>query len=224
MSVQTSGGARIQAAARRSHRRSREGVPAVGLRWRRISHPSSSGCAPNSANGRRSPPFSAPASGTDGCSRCVWKLDGVITGNAIRGRDGARIKSRIGCGKSERGPRGLQQVPVDEEPTSNRSRARDFRTSWKKAASSRRSSPEARRRNSLKKKKFICWLFIPINLSSYRPPATSMNVPVEYDASSDSSHRIARATSIASPPRCIGSVGPRRSTRPGSPPSAWISV
>ena len=45
-----------------------------------------------------------------------------------------------------------------------------------------------------------------------------MNVPVEYDASSDSSHRIARATSIASPPRCIGSVGPSRSTRPGSPP------
>src|SRR5439155_18673664 len=54
----------------------------------------------------------------------------------------------------------------------------------------------------------------------HRPPATSMNVPVEYDASSESSQTIARATSIASPPRFIGSVGPRRSTRPGSPPSA----
>ena len=40
------------------------------------------------------------------------------------------------------------------------------------------------------------------------------------DASSDASQRIARATSMASPPRCIGSVGPSRSTRFGSPPSA----
>ncbi len=53
-----------------------------------------------------------------------------------------------------------------------------------------------------------------------RPPATSTNVPVLYDASSDSSHRMARATSTARPPRRIGSVGARRSTRPGSPPSA----
>src|SRR5204862_3458539 len=38
----------------------------------------------------------------------------------------------------------------------------------------------------------------------YRPPATSTNDAVEYDASSDSSHKMARATSIASPPRRIG--------------------
>src|SRR4029077_8600016 len=53
-----------------------------------------------------------------------------------------------------------------------------------------------------------------------RPPATSTKEAVEYDASSEASHRIARATSIALPPRFIGSVGPRRATRPGSPPSA----
>ena len=35
-----------------------------------------------------------------------------------------------------------------------------------------------------------------------------MNDPVEYDASSDSSHRIARATSSGSPPRRIGTSGP----------------
>ena len=51
-----------------------------------------------------------------------------------------------------------------------------------------------------------------------------MNVPVEYDASSDSSQRMARATSSGSPPRFIGTVGFTRSTRPGSPPLAWISV
>ena len=49
-------------------------------------------------------------------------------------------------------------------------------------------------------------------------------LPVEYEASSDASQRIARATSIASPPRFIGRLSLILSTRPGSPPSAWISV
>ena len=35
---------------------------------------------------------------------------------------------------------------------------------------------------------------------------------------------VARATSSAVPPRRMGSVGPSRSTRPGSPPAAWMSV
>jgi hypothetical protein len=58
----------------------------------------------------------------------------------------------------------------------------------------------------------------------YRPPDTSMNVPVAYDASSDSRKRIARATSSGLPPRCIGTAPLIRSTRPGSPPLAWMSV
>ncbi len=51
-----------------------------------------------------------------------------------------------------------------------------------------------------------------------------MNAPVEYDASSDSSHRTARATSSALPPRSIGTLPLMRSTRSGSPPLAWMSV
>src|SRR5262249_33787417 len=49
-----------------------------------------------------------------------------------------------------------------------------------------------------------------------------MKLPVVYDASSDNSHTMARATSIARPPRPIGSCGPSRATRPGSPPLARI--
>ena len=58
----------------------------------------------------------------------------------------------------------------------------------------------------------------------YRPPATSMKVPVAYDASSDNSQRIALATSWGVPPRFRGIISARRSTRLGSPPSACISV
>ena len=57
-----------------------------------------------------------------------------------------------------------------------------------------------------------------------RPPVTSMNVPVVYEDSSDSSHRIACATSSGCPPRFIGTNAFTRSTRSGSPPLAWISV
>ena len=51
----------------------------------------------------------------------------------------------------------------------------------------------------------------------YLPPETSMNAPVEYDASSESNHKIAFATSSASPPRRIGTLSLTRSTRPRSP-------
>ncbi len=64
----------------------------------------------------------------------------------------------------------------------------------------------------------------PYGRDGYLPPVTSMKVPVEYDASSDSSQRIARATSSARPPRFIGTNAFTRSTRFGSPPVAWISV
>src|SRR5690606_18313674 len=58
----------------------------------------------------------------------------------------------------------------------------------------------------------------------YRPPARSRNAPVVYEASSERSQRMARATSSAVPPRRIGMAGRSRSIRPGSPPLAWISV
>ena len=45
-----------------------------------------------------------------------------------------------------------------------------------------------------------------------------------YDASADSSHSTARATSSGCPPRPIGTPPLSRSTRPGSPALAWISV
>jgi hypothetical protein len=48
--------------------------------------------------------------------------------------------------------------------------------------------------------------------------------PVENDASSESSHRIARAISSGSPPRFIGMPSRSRSMRFGSPPLAWMSV
>ena len=55
-------------------------------------------------------------------------------------------------------------------------------------------------------------------------PVTSMNDPVVYEASAESSHRMAWATSSGLPPRCIGTSDLSRSTRPGSPPLACISV
>src|SRR5690606_26487652 len=57
-----------------------------------------------------------------------------------------------------------------------------------------------------------------------RPPLTVMVVPVEYEASSDSSQRMALATSSAVPARGMGNCAAMRSTRPGSPVEAWISV
>ena len=51
-----------------------------------------------------------------------------------------------------------------------------------------------------------------------------MNAPVVNDASSDSSQRIACATSSGDPPRLIGTDALTRSTRLGSPPLAWIPV
>lgn len=57
-----------------------------------------------------------------------------------------------------------------------------------------------------------------------RPPETSMNVPVTYDASSDSNHMTALATSDGCPPRPIGIEACNRATRSGSPPLACISV
>ena len=54
----------------------------------------------------------------------------------------------------------------------------------------------------------------------YLPPVTSINAPVEYEACSESSHRIAFATSMGCPPRFIGTSSLMRSTRPGSPPLA----
>ena len=60
--------------------------------------------------------------------------------------------------------------------------------------------------------------------SSYLPPVTSMNVPVLNDASSESSQRMACATSSAWPPRFSGTNALTRSTRFGSPPLACISV
>ena len=59
---------------------------------------------------------------------------------------------------------------------------------------------------------------------SQRPPATSMNAPVTYEASAESSHRIAAATSSGCPPRCIGTIDFTRSTPAGSPPFACNSV
>ena len=64
--------------------------------------------------------------------------------------------------------------------------------------------------------------FIPAG--SPHPTAKSIKVPVAYDASSDSSQMIAFATSSGCPPRFIGRDSFMRSTRPGSPPSACISV
>ncbi len=60
--------------------------------------------------------------------------------------------------------------------------------------------------------------------ASQRPPPRSMNVPVEYDALSDSNHRIASATSSARPPRPMGMVGSSLLTRCASPLNAWNSV
>ena len=61
----------------------------------------------------------------------------------------------------------------------------------------------------------------------YRPPVTSRIAPVTYEASSESSHRIATATSSGFPPRFMGTRALSRSTRSGSPPlacrSVWIS-
>src|SRR3954469_17598926 len=57
-----------------------------------------------------------------------------------------------------------------------------------------------------------------------RPPVTSMKMPVLYDDSVDISQRIASATSSGRPPRFIGTESLTRSTRPGSPPEAWMSV
>ena len=60
--------------------------------------------------------------------------------------------------------------------------------------------------------------------ASHLPPVTSMKLPVVNDASRERSHRMARATSSALPPRFIGTNSLTRSTRPGSPPLACISV
>ena len=60
--------------------------------------------------------------------------------------------------------------------------------------------------------------------SPYRPPVTSMNEPVTYEAAGDSSQRMACATSSALPPRFIGTPCLTRSTRSGSPPLLWMSV
>ena len=60
--------------------------------------------------------------------------------------------------------------------------------------------------------------------NSYLPPVTSMNDPVVKDGSSESSQRMARATSSGVPPRFIGTDPLTRSTRFGSPPLACISV
>src|SRR6185369_4121149 len=54
----------------------------------------------------------------------------------------------------------------------------------------------------------------------HRPPETSRSAPVVYDASSESSHRIAFAISCGSPPRCMGTKLFTRSMRFGSPPLA----
>ena len=59
---------------------------------------------------------------------------------------------------------------------------------------------------------------------AYFPPVTSMKAPVVNDASPDSSHRMARATSSGSPPRFIGTCSFTRLTRSDSPPLACISV
>lgn len=58
----------------------------------------------------------------------------------------------------------------------------------------------------------------------YLPPVVSRNAPVTKDASELASHKIARATSSACPPRPIGMLSFKRSTRSGSPPLACISV
>ena len=60
--------------------------------------------------------------------------------------------------------------------------------------------------------------------SRQRPPATRSVVPVTYDASSLISQATASATSCGSPARPSGTSGPTRSSRPGSPASAWIVV
>ena len=46
-----------------------------------------------------------------------------------------------------------------------------------------------------------------------------MNVPVQYDDSEESSHRIARATSSGSPPRFMGTADFTRSTASRFPPA-----
>lgn len=56
------------------------------------------------------------------------------------------------------------------------------------------------------------------------PPVTSRKVPVTNDASALASQRMARATSSGWPPRPIGIESLTRSTLPGSPPSACMSV
>ena len=57
-----------------------------------------------------------------------------------------------------------------------------------------------------------------------RPPATRRVEPVTYDASSLISQPMASATSAGSAARPSGTSGPTRSTRPGSPASAWMVV
>ena len=52
------------------------------------------------------------------------------------------------------------------------------------------------------------------------PPATSSSAPVVYEASAESSHRMACATSSGRPPRPMGTCDFTRSTRSGSPPLA----
>src|SRR5262249_43811043 len=58
----------------------------------------------------------------------------------------------------------------------------------------------------------------------HKPPAGSMKLPVTKHAFSLASDRMASATSLGYPPRCKGILGFNRSTRPGSPPDACISV
>ena len=53
---------------------------------------------------------------------------------------------------------------------------------------------------------------------------TSSNAPVVNAASSESSQRIAPATSVGPPLRFMGILGASRSGRSGSPPAAWMSV
>ena len=61
---------------------------------------------------------------------------------------------------------------------------------------------------------------VAFHTARYRPPATSRQAPVIYDASSDNNQSIAWATSSTCPPRCIGTEAFTRSTRCGSPPLA----
>ena len=71
---------------------------------------------------------------------------------------------------------------------------------------------------------FVMLRIVSGNDSFHFPPLTLTKAPVTNDALSLNNQTMASATSSGWPPRPIGMVLFRRSTRPGSPPLACMSV